>query len=318
MPTSTRPQGGPGAADRGGERVVDRGGERADERSRTPVAEAERLAREHSNKREQKARQDRARVDDHRTGAPVRAERPSVAPGQAVARPLTPTSSPSPSPRLRADVDRSVTAVERPDDRGDLRPDERPRVSVVPSAGRDGSFPRGPRGFEPPPSAGAALIDDVAVEAEELWRETAGVWARWSVPDRITVVAALSTFCGTLLPWLWRKNADVVLGIGSGGIVHAVVAVVAVALLVRRETTAVDERGLRLTRERQRQLGRRTALWLLLLSLVSTVSGTWFLLVWGSVRRFEVPDLEIGVGLYVTLAAGLGLSYSGFASFWRR
>ena len=55
---------------------------------------------------------------------------------------------------------------------------------------------------------------------------------------------------------------------------------------------------------------------MLLLALVSTVAGTWFLLLYGAVRRFEVAELDVSVGLYVTLAAGLGLSYSGFAFFW--
>ncbi|MBM4281894.1 MAG: hypothetical protein FJ137_14440 [Deltaproteobacteria bacterium] len=293
MPPPPRPQAGPGAADRG------------DERPRAPVAEAERLAREHSNKREQKARQERAQPDS-RGSPPTRPERPSVAPGTPVARPLTP----APSSRPRVAPDRSATAVERPDDR--------PRPTTSPPAVRDVPLPRAQPSFEPPPSAGAALIDDVAVEAEELLREGAGVWGRFTVADRITVVAALLTLFGTLLPWLWRKNADVVLGIGSGGIVHAFVAGAALTLLVRRESVTVDDRGVRLTRDRQRQRQRRTALWLLLLSLVSTVSGTWLLLVWGAVRRFEVPDLEIGAGLYLTLAAGLGLSYSGFATFWRR
>ena len=45
-------------------------------------------------------------------------------------------------------------------------------------------------------------------------------------------------------------------------------------------------------------------------------AGTWFLLLYGAVRRFEVAELDVSVGLYVTLAAGLGLSYSGFAYFW--
>ena len=375
MPPPPRPQGSAGAAvDRGGERPVERG-DRAvdrqdrDERQRAAAAEAERLAREHSNKREQKARQDRARGDDSRNNLPGRPPRsdgraeggPLVAPGSSVARPLTPAptrarsdgardggggrsepgrsepgrsepgrsdpgrsepgrSDPGRSAPPRAEAQHSVTAVERP---VADRPDDRPRVSVVSGVvdrvgGRADAAPRVQSGFEPPPSAGAALIDDVAVEAEELLREAGGVWARWSVADRISATAAVLTFCGTFLPWLSRKNADVELGIGSGGVIHAVVAVLAVVLLIRREAVAVDERGARLTRDRVRQRGRRTALWLLLLSLVSTVSGTWLLLVWGAVRRFEVPDLQIGAGLYLTLAAGLGLSYSGFAFFWRR
>jgi hypothetical protein len=327
------------------DRGADRGADR-DERQRAAAAEAERLAREHSNKREQKARQERARSDDGRGGSARPA--PAAVPGSPVARPVSPTPVPSrtrvdggrsdpgrPVP-ARGESQHSVTAVERPVERHVERPverpserspgrtDDQPRVSVISGvvdrvgARADVPAPRVQGGFEPPPSAGAALIDDVAVEAEELLREAGGVWSRWSVADRISAAAAVATLLGTFLPWLWRKNADVVLGIGSGGVVHAAVAVLAIALLVQREAVSVDERGMRLTRDRVRQRGRRTALWLLLLSLVSTVAGTWLLLVWGAVRRFEVPDLEIGTGLYLTLAAGLGLSYSGFAFFWRR
>lgn len=334
MPPPPRPQGPAGAAvERGLDRHGDRGGDRADERQRAAAAEAERLAREHSAKREQKVRQERARGDDSRTSLPARPSRPeggpSVAPGSSVARPLTPAPPRSRPEAARSDPARPVVVrAEQPQGGTGERPDDRPRVSVIsgPVAGvvdrvggrGDATMPRVQERFEPPSSAGAALIDDVAVEAEELLREASGVWARWSVADRISVASAVLTFCGTFLPWLWRKNADVVLGIGSGGVVHAAIAVLVVVLLVRREAVAVDNRGMRLTRERQHQRGRRTALWLLLSSLVSTVTGTWLLLVWGAVRRFEVPDLQIGAGLYVTLAAGLGLSYSGWAFFWRR
>jgi hypothetical protein len=35
-------------------------------------------------------------------------------------------------------------------------------------------------------------------------------------------------------------------------------------------------------------------------------------------QRSASPSLSIKFGLYVTLAAGMGLSYGGFARFWSR
>lgn len=308
-----------------------------DERRKDAAAEADRLGREHSNKREMKARAERIRsvADDARPPP-----RPATGvPGAPQAPVLQPRRESRPDVRL-ADVPR-LERAERPEPRAE-RPEpreERPRSERADDAARVNTArlerpvrqehnesrppreerrerPRTPR-EEPKPQQPTGVIDEVAVEAEEFLRDVGGAWRRFSVADKITVVAAGTTLFGTFLPWLWRAHEEVVIGLGCGGIVHAVIACVSVALLVRRDRPALDERGLRPTPSRQRQLARRTALWQLLLSLLSTVAGTWFLLVYGAVRRFEVPGLEVGAGLYVALAAGLGLSYSGFAFFWR-
>ncbi len=143
------------------------------------------------------------------------------------------------------------------------------------------------------------------------------LWRRFGVADKVSIVAAVIVVVGALLPWLKRPHEEVVLGVGSGGVVHVLLAVAAVALIVRRDQALLDDRGPRQSSARQQQRVRRTALALLLVSLASTLTGLWFVLVYGVVRRFEVPNLEIGAGLYLSLAAGLGLSYSGFAFFWR-
>ncbi len=306
-----------------------------DERRKDAAAEADRLGREHSNKREMKARAERIRsvADDARPPS-----RPATGvPGAPQAPVLQPRQS-RPDVRL-ADIPRPERP-ERPEPRGE-RPEpreERPRPDRADDAARVNTVrlerpvrqehnesrppreerrerPRAPR--EEPPAPQHGVIDEVAVEAEEFLRDVSGLWRRFSVADKITVVAAFTTLFGTFLPWLWRAHEEVVIGLGCGGIVHALIACASVGLLVRRDRPALDERGMRPTPARQRQLARRTALWQLLLSLLSTMAGTWFLLVYGAVRRFEVPSLEVGVGLYVALAAGLGLSYSGFAFFWR-
>ncbi len=224
-------------------------------------------------------------------GAPVVQPRQSRVPDADGVPGRTPAQ---PRPSERAAAERGAERAERPQQRLIEKPVPPPSVPASPS-----------------------VIDDVAVEAEEMLREQGAIWARFSVADKISFLCAILTLGGTLLPWLWRKNEEVMLGLSSGGIVHAAIAIAGIGLLIARERPGIDERGLRPTPHQQKRRARRTALWMLLLALASTVAGTWFLLVYGAVRRFEVPTLEVGAGLYVTLAAGLGLSYSGFAFFWR-
>ncbi len=310
-----------------------------DERRRDAAAEADRLGREHSNKRELKARAERLRptTDERRTGVPgvpgapvVQPRRESRVPdaeppgreGRTPAAPRPATDRPAERPPERQpERDRSV-------DRGLERPDPpRPVTGERPPVERPSSPPPRPERApsRPIPAPAPAVVDDtpgniideVALEAEELLREGGTLWGRWTIADKVSVFSAVVVILGTMLPWLVRPHEEVVLGVGSGGILHDVLAVGALALLVRRDRAVLDERGLRPSASKQKQLARRTALYLLLLSLVSTLAGIWFLLVYGVVRRFEVPTLEIGGGLYLALAAGLGLSYSGFAHFWR-
>ena len=301
-----------------------------DERRREAASEADRLGREHSNNREMKARAER-----RTTGVPGVPGAPVVQPrraeqrldGRAESRPpdFEPINREGRTPAAHRPAER----VERPTaaepreqrDRPLARPPSRP-TSTPASAPAQASAPHA-RSSAPMRDEGAqrpldaSIIDDVAVEAEELLRESGTLWRGFSLADKITLASAGFTFVGTMLPWLYRPHEEVVIGLGSGGIVHAVIACLSVWLLVQRDRPSLDDRGLRPTPARQRQRARRTALWMLLLSLASTMAGTWFLLVYGVVRRFEIPTLDIGLGLYVSLAAGLGVSYSGFAFFWR-
>jgi len=275
---------------------------------RDAAAEAERLGREHSNKREMKARAERMQAKPEQprsTGVPG-------VPGAPVVQPRRPSESRVPDAEAQAPREGRTPAAPRPAERPATdRPSERPPERERP--------PPRPAPSPSPPAAPeqVSVIDAVAVEAEEMLREGGTLWRRFTVADKITLFSAMLSLVGTMLPWLRRAHEQIELGIAGGGVVHAVIACACVALLVRRERPALDDRGLRPSSAKQRQLARRTALWMLLLSLASTIAGTWFLIVYGMVRRFEVPTLEIGVGLYVTLAAGLGLSYSGFAYFWR-
>ncbi len=280
--------------------------------SGSPAEEAERLGREHSNKRELKMRQERVRAladDKEPPPRPRSAAGATGVPGVVGAPVVQPRKSNAPAEN-RADDERPPVPA-RAQERRPRDVDDRTR-DAVDNAKRAERVPT-----KTPAEPAPGVIDAVAVEAEDLMREGGAVWARFSVADRITFVCAILTGLGTLLPWLYRKNEELVLGLGCGGIVHAAIAVAALALLIRRELPIVDERGLRPNAQGQRRRARRTALLLLLLALVSTLAGTWFLLVYAAVHRFAVSGLEVRFGLYVTLAAGLGLSYSGFAFFWR-
>ena len=291
-----------------------------DERRRDAAAEADRLGREHSNKRDLKARAERVRqvADDRgRTGVPG-------VPGAPVVQPRSRSESRSEG----RSESRSDNSVDNEAQRArDGRPPARPAVVQPPV--RERNLVERPKNV--PKSArqertlrtdtavveAGGVIDEVAIEAEDLLRDVGGAWSRMTVADKISFFSALLVLLGTFLPWSFRAHEAVVLGVGAGGVVHAAIAIAAMGLLIARERPSHDERGLRPTPGRQRARARRTALYLMLLSLVSTVAGTWFLLATGMIRRFEVPTLEVGAGLYLSLAAGLGLSYSGFAFFWR-
>lgn len=283
-----------------------------------PADEADRLGREHSNKREMKMRQERVRaLADEAPPSRRGPDAPRAVPaGAPVVQPRPPTGSSripdvdgpppqrtpaAPRPAVERAPQNEKNVVERPiQSRGVVE------KVIEPARAREAPAP--------------SVIDDVGVEAEEFLRENGALWARFSVADKISFVSACLVLVGTLLPWLWRKNEEVVLGVGCGGVVHAALAVYAMWLLFDRERNAPswsDDRGVRPTPHMMKKKARRTALWMLLLAMVSTFAGIWFFFVYGAIRRYEVPTVDISVGLYVTLAAGLGLSYSGFAYFWR-
>ena len=236
---------------------------------------SESMARELSQKREMRIRQERVR---HLSDEPA---------------PRTPGSARPPA-RPPANADDKTLRAEDP------RGGSRPRPEAPPAA-------------SPPfyPERRPSILDEVATELEEMLRDLRGGWRRWAGADRITFLAALTTVAGVLMPWTSDKSHAFQLGIVSGGAVHAALAAGAVALLVGR-----GRRGERGSRERL-QHARRTSLWHLVIGAVSTLLCAYFLVIYG-VQRSATTGLEIRFGLYVTLAAGMGLSYGGFARFWSR
>ncbi len=166
-----------------------------------------------------------------------------------------------------------------------------------------------------PSPAAPSLLDAVAGEVEELLRDLRQGWRVWQPSDKVTFLSALLTLVGTLLPWISDRAHPFQIGLVSGGVLHAALACAAVALLVGRARRVLDSSVGRSSQREQLQASRRTSLWHLLIGAASTVLCAYLLVVYGLQRTVE-SQLQIRFGLYVTLAAGMGLSYGGFSRFW--
>ena len=238
------------------------------------------MARELSQKREMRIRQERVR---HLSSDDPPDTRPS---------PAAPPRTPAPMRAAKGSIadDKTVRAE-------DLvrEPGRSVRPSSVPFY----------------PERRPTMLDEVATELEELFRDLRSGYRRWAGADKITLVASLLTFAGVLMPWISDKSRGFQLGITAGGSLHAALACASVALLVSRTKNGGNSARERLSH------ARRTSLWHLMLGAASTLLCAYFLVIYG-VQRSVATGLEIRFGLYVTLAAGMGLSYGGFARFWSR
>lgn len=261
---------------------------------------SESMARELSQKREMRIRQDRVRHlssdDAAREGARDNVDKRTGS--RSAARVTPPPRNPIAEDKTVRAEDRAARNLPRPESRDT-------RVEPPPSA-------------SPPfyPEHHPGLLDEVAGELDELFRDLRGGWRRWPAPDRITFAAAVSTLVGVLLPWTSEATRGFQLGVQAGGSFHAALAIAAIALLVTRSPT-YEARQERLSARERRSRARRTSLWHLLLGAASTLLCMYFLVGYG-LQRGAVAGLEVRFGLYVTLAAGMGLSYGGFARFFSR
>ena len=251
-----------------------------DERASDLAQKSESMARELSQKREARLRQERGRHGDE-------------------GRPRTPSSRPTPNSRSGLE-DRTLHNDDRAprEERRETRVDPHPPPPFFPNQRRGN------------------MLDDVAVEIEELVRDLRAGWRRFSAADRITFLASLLVLIGVMLPWTTDKAHPFNLGINAGGAFHAALAVVAIALSVGRGRR-MDASGARISSRERQQRARRASLWHLLIGALSTALCAYFLVIYGLQRSAET-GLEIRYGLYVTLAAGMGLSYGGFSRFWSR
>lgn len=251
---------------------------------------SESLAREHSQKREVRLREDRVRhlsSDDPGSGSASRSR----------------------SGRVAATSSRASRIDDFPAD------DEPPRES---RSSRGHELPRGPQGVAADDRP-AGVVDEVAVELEELLRDARSGWRRLETSDRITFVAALSTLLGVFMPWVSDPAHPTFpqLGLFAGGIVHAALSIAAIGLVVKRARGRYDARGMRIPKREAIAAARRASLWHILLGAASTAFGVYFLVV---IILSRAPDWVVTprIGLYWTLISGTGLSYGGFARFLRR
>jgi hypothetical protein len=247
------------------------------ERRQSELAQkSESMARELSQKREMRIRQDRVR---HLADEPVEehTDRTAKAP---------------PLPPLRA-----------------------VRHTPAPIKAEDRTLPSDTKRL-PAAQRGPSMLDDVATELEELMRDLRHGWRTWHAADKITFLSALVTLIGTLLPWVSDRAHPFQIGLVSEGVLHAGLAIAAISLLVSR-TRARHDDGARLSARDRERRARRTSLWHLLLGAASTFLCAYLLVMYG-LQRTAQTQLEIRFGLYVTLAAGMGLSYGGFSRFWSR
>ena len=266
---------------------------------------SESMQRELSQKREMRIRQERVRhLSSDDAPVPDRPRPSTRAPG---------TKPPTPDDKtIRAEdaLPRGEPAESR------ARPSrERERER---ERGGERRESREPAPASPPfyPERRLSIVDDVAVELEELLRDMRSAWRRFEASDKITTFAAVLTIFGVLMPWLADKDGTWRMGLNAGGAAHAALAVAAIALVVARNRR-YDARGERLAGRERQGRARRVSLWHLLLGAGSTLLCAYVLVVYG-LQRSVAPGLQIKFGLYVTLAAGMGLSYGGFARFWSR
>lgn len=266
------------------------------------VTEAERLQREHSQKRERKRQELEANVaHDGRAETRPPELRPPERPLVDVRAPDRQRSEQFPRPQRSSPPTAPPLAAQAALGAPRRTPAPQPLSPQVPERRPD----------PPPDSPSLTVVDAVAVEVEEVIRDARTAWRRWPLADRITFLAAIATVAGTLLPWLSDHARPLQLGITSGGVFHAAFAAWAIALLVKRDRM-IEDRSLKASQ--RRASARRTSLLHLMLGAASTFLGTYYLVFFGMLKA-DVPDLQIRFGLYVTLAAGMGLSYGGFSRF---
>lgn len=256
-------------------------------RQETLVEKSDAMAREFSESREIRLREERVRR--------LSAE-PAKSPSRLARKKRTSSSRLSdPFPPLRK---------ERPREKSAARADALPRQDPV--------APRPLLDPEPKPTSAA---DQLAMELEELLRELRHGWRNLSFADRTTLISAVFVMAGVFMPWISDPAHPLKLGLFAGGILHLAIALAAIALVMRSAPNAFG--GIRQSRREEQHRYRRSALWLVLLGAASTFIGAFLVLAYGLQKTPEWP-VNLHFGIYWTLAAGTGLSYGGLARFSTR
>ncbi len=129
--------------------------------------------------------------------------------------------------------------------------------------------------------------------------------------DRICVWASVGTFLGVFMPWISLPDRPFQIGLMSGGVIHATLAISAIALVLFQ----ADTRSIGASRKEQRKRERRNSVYHILLSAASSGVGALLFLMWGFQKG--VFPIEFHFGVYWTLLCGTGLGYGGFVRFVR-
>lgn len=260
----------------------------------TLVTKSESLAKEHSARRELRHREDRVRrlSSEHPEGSskrPPPAQKQSEGKTNRKRPPKSPTSS-SPKPsgssgRLSA-----------------------PFPPLRSKTGTSNS-PTSPALDDTGPERRLTATDRMAIELESLLGDITRGWRRQHRSDRICILASMGTILGVFLPWVSLPGRPYQMGLLVGGIIHATLAVSAIALVLKRND--IDSIGA--SRQEQSKRNRRISIYHILLGAGSTLAGAVFFLIWG-IQKNSI-NIVFHFGVYWTLLCGTGLGYGGFIRF---
>lgn len=256
------------------------------------VANADAMAKEHSARRELRRREDRAR----RLSAEQPEESsPQTKPAQKKRKSKRKKSTSEQSGRKEVSSSDRLSAPFPPIRSSSSKPD-----LVLPLDTRDTA-----------PERRLSATDRMAIELESLIGDSVRGWRKLHVSDRISILASLGTLLGVFMPWLSLPDRPHQIGLLSGGVVHAALALAAIALILKRD----DPISVAPSKLMQNQRHRRVSVYHILISALSTIVGALFFLMWGLQKG--TVEMEFHFGVYWTLACGTGLGYGGFVRFLR-
>jgi hypothetical protein len=262
----------------------------------TLIAKSESMAKEHSMRRELRRREERVKrlSPDTQEGASKR----QPAPKQESERKKKRKRPPTPPESSNAKSTSSSGRLSAP-------------FPPLRSSSQSSAPAPAPEAHDTAPERQMSAADRMAIELEALFSDMKRGWRKMHRSDRICIWASVGTFLGVFMPWLSLSDRPFQIGLMSGGIIHAALAVTAIALVLVQG----DTRSIGASRKEQRKRERRNSVYHILLSAVSSGVGALLFLMWG----FQKGDIsiEFHFGVYWTLLCGTGLGYGGFVRFVR-
>jgi len=159
----------------------------------------------------------------------------------------------------------------------------------------------GPVYIGAPPS----VLDHLAIELENVLGAFRRSWKNAPSGDKLAVLSFFGMTCGVLMPWVSTESSTFTLGIFRGGVIHLLIALKALNLVTKSGLTFGKNVSLKSKRF------KKGAVYMVLLGLLSSVVGIFFLLYF-SIERSEQNPVNVHFGLYWTLVFGCALSYAGY------